>query len=481
MRKVRRQRMNSKISKFISNFIYTLSSNLISLFISTLVILIIPRIIGVQDYGYWQLYLFYTSYIGFFHLGWNDGIYLRYGGKDYDELSRPLFFSQFHMLVIFQLLITIILFGITYILDVSPDEIFILRMTVISLVTVNTRGMLLFILQATNDIKNYAKITIADRILYCLLIVLFIITGFKDYKVMVLADLIGKVVSFFYAAYICRTIVFNKVSTFYLSFKEAIENINVGIKLMFSNIASTLIIGVVRYGIQHTWDIETFGKVSLTLSVSNLIMVFINAVGIIMFPVLRRAEENNLPSIYITMRDFLMVVVFGLLILFYPVRTALLAWLPEYADGLKYMALLFPMCIYEGKMSLLLNTYLKTMRKERQMLKFNILTLGLALILTFVTTVMLQSLNLAVLSIVVLVAFRTLLAEIYLSAVLEISVYKDILLESLMAIVFILSAWAGDSLANVMVYAFAYLIYLLFKKKDITDTIKNLKILMRNK
>ena len=81
----------------------------------------------------------------------------------------------------------------------------------------------------------------------------------------------------------------------------------------------------------------------------------------------------------------------------------------------------------------------------------------------------------------VLVAFRTLLAEIYLSAVLEISVYKDILLESMMAIVFILSAWAGDSMANVMVYAFAYLIYLLFKKKDITDTIKNLKILIRKK
>ena len=53
MQKVRRQRMNSKISKFIRNFMYTLTSNLISLFISTLVILIIPRIIGVQEYGYW--------------------------------------------------------------------------------------------------------------------------------------------------------------------------------------------------------------------------------------------------------------------------------------------------------------------------------------------------------------------------------------------------------------------------------------------
>ena len=30
------------------------------------------------------------------------------------------------------------------------------------------------------------------------------------------------------------------------------------------------------------------------------------------------------------------------------------------------MALLFPMGVYEGKMALLINTYLKTLRKEKQ-------------------------------------------------------------------------------------------------------------------
>ena len=72
--------MNNKALDFIKNFSYTLSSNLLSLVISTLVVLIIPKLIGVEEYGYWQLYIFYTSYIGFLHFGWNDGIYLRYGG-----------------------------------------------------------------------------------------------------------------------------------------------------------------------------------------------------------------------------------------------------------------------------------------------------------------------------------------------------------------------------------------------------------------
>lgn len=47
-----------------------------------------------------------------------------------------------------------------------------------------------------------------------------------------------------------------------------------------------------------------FWKISLTLSVTNLMMLFIGAVGTVMFPILRRTNEKRLASIYVTMRDF---------------------------------------------------------------------------------------------------------------------------------------------------------------------------------
>jgi len=166
---------------------------------------------------------------------------------------------------------------------------------------------------------------------------------------MVVADLIGKSISLVYATYCCSDIVFHKLSGFYFSFREAIENINVGIKLMFANIASMLIIGVVRFGIERSWDIATFGKVSLTLSISNFMMIFINAVGIIVFPILRRTDEQKLPVIYETMRNLLMVILLGALLVYYPFKLGLLAWLPKYADSVMFMALMFPICVYEGK------------------------------------------------------------------------------------------------------------------------------------
>jgi len=447
--------------------------------ISALVTLIIPKLIGVEEYGYWQLYIFYSSYVGFLHFGWNDGIYLRYGGKEYKELDKKLFSSQYFMLFLLQLSILLIIFSYSSIFVVDHNRVFILKMTAICMLVSNLRVMLLYILQGTNRIKEYAQITIIDRIFYISLIIILLVIGIREYKLMILADIIGKTISLLFAMYCCKDIVFRKISTFYFSFKEAFENINVGIKLMFANIASMLIIGTVRFGIERSWDVATFGKVSLTLSISNFLMLFINAIGIVMFPILRRTDEKKLPDIYSTMRDFLMIALLGVLIVYYPFKEILSAWLPKYADSLAYMAILFPMCIYEGKMSLLINTYLKTLRKEKMMLKVNLVTLTFSILITIITTAIFKNLDVAILSIVFLLAFRCILAEIYLSKILGISVTVDIVLELIMVAIFVVSGWYINSWATVVIYMIAYILYILLKRKDISDTINNIKNLVK--
>lgn len=471
--------MNNKAIKFIKSFAYVLTSNLASMLVSALVILIIPKLILVEEYGYWQLYLFYSSYVGFLHFGWNDGIYLRYGGKEYKCLDKGLFFSQFYMLFIFQLTIAVIIYSSSNLFITDGNRIFIFKMIAICMVAVNVRYMLLYILQSTNRIKEYAQIIMVDRLLYCCLIMLLLVAGVREYTLMIYVDLIGKFVSLFYAMHCCKDIVFRRISTFYFNFRETIENIDVGIKLMFSNIASMLIIGVVRLGIEHSWDVKTFGKVSLTINVSNLMMLFINAVGIISYPILRRTDEKKLPSIYITMRNFLMTILFAALIVYYPLKVVLSAWLPKYADSLMYMALVFPMCVFEGKMAMLINTYLKTLRKEKLMLKINLITITLSAIAAFINTVLFKNLNLAILSIAILLAFRGTIAEIYLFMILKISLYKDIIFELIMTLIFILTGWFINSWLTVLLYGVAYIIYLIIKKKDIISTIKNIKLLIK--
>lgn len=470
--------MNIKIISIIRNFSYALALNIFSLVVSVLVVLIVPRLIGVEEYGYWQLYLFYSSYVGFLHFGWSDGIYLRYGGKDYKNLDKGMFFSQFYMLLMLQLLIAAIIFLISILAVLDVNKVFIFKMTALCLFIVNIRIMLIHIMQGTNRIKEYAQVVLIDKLLFICLVVIILISGVREFKLIIVVDLIGKSISLSYAMYCCRDIVFRNISTLYISLNETIININVGIKLMFANIASMLIIGVVRFGIERSWDVSTFGKVSLALSVSNLVMIFINAIGIILFPILRITNDKKLAIIYTDIRTFLMVILLGTLILYFPLKVLLSLWLPNYTDSLKYMALVFPMLVYEGKMALLINTYLKALRKESLMLKVNLISLSISIIVAFITTIVFNNLDLAILSIVFLLAFRCILAELPLCSTMEISIYKDTILELTLTFIFILFGWLVDPWLGVVVYAVAYAMYLIVKRKDINNAIKNARLLI---
>ncbi|WP_309120841.1 hypothetical protein [Paenibacillus sp.] len=471
--------MNSRAINFIKNLSYSLVSNIISVIVSILIILIIPKLIGVQEYGYFQLYLFYTSYVGFLHLGWNDGIYLRYTGKDYLDLDKGLFFSQFYMLLFMQSFIALIIFTFSIVFFVDENKLFIYQMTALCLILTNVRQMLLYILQGTNKIVEYARIIVFERIIYCLIVFSLLFTGVTDYKLIIQADLVGKLISLFYAMYCCRDIVYKRVQKFSFSLTEILENIKSGISLMFANIASMLIIGVVRFGIERTWDVSAFGKVSLTLSISKLLMLLINSVGMVLFPVLRKVNGESLPRIYITLRDILMVFLFASLITYYPIKEILLVWLPKYTDSLFYMALMFPICVFEGKMALLISTYLKTLRKEKLILRVNLISLVLSLVLTLVTTEILHNLNLAIISMVILLCFRCIIAEAFLSRIIKIPFYKDAMLEIIMTTTFIIAGWYADSSISIIIYGFALVIYVCIKKKDLKNSIISLKRLTK--
>jgi len=274
--------------------------------------------------------------------------------------------------------------------------------------------------------------------------------------------------------------VFQKLTSFYFTTSEMFHNISAGIKLMFSNIASTLVIGVVRFGIERSWDVATFGKVSFTLTISNLLMLFINAIGVIMYPILRRTDEKKLPGFYITMRNILMVVMFGFLVLYHPIRVILTAWLPQYKESLMFMALIFPLSVYEGIMSLLVNTYLKTLRKEKVMMQINMVTLTLSLIMTILTTVVFKNLNLAIISILVLIIFRFILAENYLKKLMRLHLNKDIILEIALTIIFVSTGWFINSWLTMGLYALAYVLYLAIKKKEIKLCFDEIKLIMKS-
>ncbi|AIQ48999.1 hypothetical protein R70723_26155 [Paenibacillus sp. FSL R7-0273] len=461
--------MNSKLKVLTRNLTYSVNAKVLSTLISIFLILIVPKVLGVTEYSYWQLYVFYLNYIGILGFGWSDGIYLKIGGAKYIELDRAVLISQFWLMAITETILSLAFLGIIFSFIADPDKRYILIITAISGFFLIMRSLFFYILEATNRIKEFALFNIIDRVLYLLLTVVALVLHVVSYKPLIIIDMVSKIVSFLMLAYLCKDIVIGKAISCSQGIREAWDNISIGIKLMIANIASTLIIGVVRWGIERQWDIATFGKVSLTLSISNLLLLLVNSVGVVMFPLLRQAKQEKLPRLYLHLRNGMMFPLFGLLVLYYPGVLLLSQWLPKYSESLKYMAIILPICIYESKISMLINTYLKNYRKEKTILFVNGITLGLSVLTTYVSIFVVSNLLLAVLSIFILLAFRCILAEIILAKFIKIQVFKDTVYELVVSICFILFNWYFAGYVGFILYLGIYFVYLLIKRKELSN------------
>lgn len=456
------------------NFGYSIGSNLLSLFISIFVTLVIPKIIGVQEYGYWQLYIFYSTYAGFSHFGWADGVYLRFGGAEYENLDKKIFFSQFLMYVSNQLIISFITFIIIFlnVKSFDSDSFFIILATLVTMIIVNTQFFLNFILQATNRFKESSIITVIERVIYLFGIFILLFTFNKNYKMMIIFDILGKTISLIYAMYICKDIVRQPISNFKFTWNETKNNILSGSKLLYSNLASQMIVGVSRFGIERQWGITTFGKISLTLSISNLFMVFVSALGNVIYPVLRKISIEKLSNFYNVTRNVVSVFSFGLLVLYYPIKVVLVYWLPQYELSLNYMGILLPIVVFESRVSLLLNPLLKALRRENEMVRLNLVSLIISAILTIFGAFIIQNIDFTVFAILVTISIRSLLGEIVISRVFNLNLVTSYFYEFFLVTIFICSAWYLDSILTLYVYFSAYLLYLILNFGKIRNSFK---------
>ena len=463
-----------KLLDFTKNFSYTFMSNILSLLISVVIAFVIPKLISVEQYGYYQLYIFYTNYVGVSYLGLCDGFYLRIGGKYYDDLDKSLYSTQFRLLGIFEIVIYTFIFCGSLFFATDENKHYVIACVCVAAVGMCLRWFITFILQATARIKEYAIVTIIERVLYVLVAVPMVLGGYRGFELLVIIDVVAKYISLFIGVWFCRDMIRSKTLPLRTVFPEVRENISAGFKFMLAQLCDMLIIGVVRFGVQSYWDIATFSKVSVTLTVSNLVMTAINAISVVMYPTLRRTSEERLPALYRIMRIILVGFAFGALIFYYPIQRILTVWLPQYTESLRYAAILFPICMYQSKMSMLVNTYFKTLRLENLLMKCNMAALALSVVLTLVSTLLLNSVTAAIISILIVLIFRCILSEIILSTKLPIKVIKDIFIEIVMTVAFIVCNWFFG-FAGMMMYAVCYVMYLIIKRKDILESLNFIK------
>ena len=407
----------------------------VSLIISIITSLIIPKVLGVESFGYWQLFLFYTSYVGFFHLGLNDGVYLLNGGIERDTIDKQSIKSQFVFGFLYQALIAFLIVVVASLISTNSERRFVLTFTALFLLLNNLSLYFGFVFQAMNETKLYSYSVIVDKGVYIIPLVILLLSGNIDFRLYIIWYAVSKTCSLIYVLWQARDFFKEKLLPFRLQIRDSINSISVGYKLMIANIASYLIIGSMRFLIDSRWGIEVFSKVSFSISLVNFVILFVQQLSMVLFPALRQLEKNTLRKIYIRIIDILRLITPYIYFLYFPAYLLVNAWLPDYRESIYYFIFLLPICVYDGEMEIACTTFFKVLRKERTLLNINIISVLLSFVLVFFSAYILNSVELSLISVVCVIIFRNILSNICICKDMQLSLPKNTFVMSMLTTV----------------------------------------------
>lgn len=460
---------------FASNLTYAFLAQLLSLMLSVLMSLIVPKLLGVEQFAYWQLFIFYSGYVGFFHFGLPDGIYLRYGGTELDKLDKPLLGSQLRIMIAIHIVVSITGITVLFFLPMENDRKFVWALTAVYMVVTNAFWFLGFLYQAANQTKNYSIATIISKIFFAICVFALMVFRPKNFQIYVLLYVLAQGLALLYCVCKGNAFVFSKQISIKKTLSEIFYNAKIGINLTFSNLASSFILGVGRAMIDATQGISSFGIVSLAISLTNFFLQFISQVSMVLFPMLRQFDREKMKKVFVIVRSGISYLLCAILAMYVPVKYVLGIWLPQYKLSLEYLAILLPLCIFDGKMQLLYNAYLKVLRKEKILLLINVISLGISAGLCSIGAYVLNSMTAVVICMVAAIAMRSLITNIYLSKIMEVPNEINVIWECVLSFIFIVINLTRPMYIAFFVYLVTYIIYCWITRNTLKVCISSIK------
>ena len=389
------------------NFSYAFAAQGVALAVGCITNLILPRVLGAEDFSWWQLFTFYATYIPCLALGINDGVYLRYGGKDKSQLDPAALRSQFWVGAAFQLVLAAALGALLGLAVADLQRRAVLLGALAYFWLYSCHNHLGYLFQARGETDVYSRSVIWSKGAYlagqCLLLAAGT-AGVAD----LMALYIGSAgLGFLYLWARIRGEFRGAGLRFALGAAECRRSAGAGISLMVSNLCAMLVLGVGRQVVDLRWGVLAFGQISFSLTLINFGLTFLSQVSMVLFPALRRVSGDQQAVYCRRLEEGLYLLLPWIYVLALPGRALLEWWLPEYRQSLAWLPLVLPICYFDCKMNLLGNTFLKVLNRQTQLLKINLATILASLALSAAGAWVLDSMVWVVLGMAASIALRS--------------------------------------------------------------------------
>lgn len=345
--------MDKKLQKGI---LAVLIANMVNVFFSLATNFLMPKYLSIESYAGIKEFQLYVSYVGLFHLGFVDGIYLKYGGKTLGKEVSGDFSTDMSTMCIFQTLTTLVVLLVALIL-----RDYILIFFAISILPQNMSNYFKFLYQATGEFSLYGKAmnltTISTFVLN--MVLLFLIRTDEVYWY-----ILGYVVLYF-LIWIVLDLYFRKKHAMQkgtvFSLKSWIENVKSGFLLTLGNLSSIFLTSMDRWFVKALMNTIAFAQYSFAVSVENFLNLAITPVTTTLYNFFCRVEDEKEHR-----RVYNYVIVFATVIpvAAFPVKFILEIFLTKYMYASAVVFLLFSaQMFYTVIRSVYVNLY-KVQRKQ---------------------------------------------------------------------------------------------------------------------
>ncbi len=454
---------------------YSFGANIVSLIVSVVSVSFVPKYMSVEDYGVYQLFLFYFGYVGFLHFGVLGGAIIRYAGRLYSELDYPMLKAQCIILFSILCICSIGLFWANFQAAIFDDTI--IWLFVLSMVAQHVIWYSISMLQMSNRIEEASKLLLWERISWGTLAVGAVLCGYVELFYIILSYTVTRILTMLYSLYFIPEVVWAPVHFTLGVWKEFKVNFSVGFPITLSDICSILLIGIIRLGISNVWDISIFAKTSLALSFTFFFLTFVSSASVVLLPALKQIQTQKADGLYIHLNYLLSGLLLVILIGYFPLKEIIALWLPKYVDGLGYMGILFPALYFESKFNLLVATYLKKMLKTKEIFIVNLFVTAGSGAGCILFCYYLKNLTLSIILITLVLGIRCFFAEYILGIFLHIRrvILKEYLISVLVIGFFEYIVIFQDSYWPVIEYSLALIVYLLLSRKNIQQAWQQVK------
>lgn len=258
-----------------------------------LMVFVIPRITGIDDFGHWRLFLLYVTYVGFLHMGFGEGALLSWAGKSLEQFHMELTPSL--KFQVWQHLAVLIPGCLVATLLLPPRARFVAVAVLAFALLQNTATLLQLALQAARQFRPLAMTAAAPTGLFLIFVALTLFRGKPDYRILIGCYFLAWSFTLWFLWGRVRPLN-NVVSVSPWAIGK--RYLAIGWPITLANTAFSLVQTSDRFVLSSAVSIYDFAQYSLAASTMMVPLAIIAAASRVFFPHLAATQKEQHPEMY---------------------------------------------------------------------------------------------------------------------------------------------------------------------------------------